>query len=871
MDMHKETISELRQRLESLSRKQDAFSAEIAELQTALDRLIRAEEAAQSKPAEQEPGKPAEQQPEKPSEQEPGKPAEQEQAAPVSDSPAPVAVAIRKFQRSGSNKLIAGVCGGVGEYLGISVALVRVLFVFFTVMSCIGAIAYIVLWLIMPRPSAALPVTPPVEAPPVPERVQATPAEPSGARDSGLEKYIGENLIGKIGIVILVIGVSLGVKYSIDNNLISPLVRIVLGYLLGLGLLVLGWRLRPRFANFSATLVSGAMAILYFMTFAAYTFYALFPEWAAFLLMVLITISTVMIALSYNHQIIAVIGQVGAYSIPFLLDEGWGQPAVLLGYIAIINLGILYTAFRRYWIPLYLLTFGMTWLIFFTWYATGFDNDLQRPLCWGFLVLFTLIFYAAFLAYKLLRREAFKPWDVVLLLCNGFIFYGLGYNLLEEGPGGPSYLGAFTFLNAVLHGVIAWGVYLRRGADRSIFHLIMALALVFLTITIPVELDGSWVTLLWMAEAAALFHIGRVRQIGMYENLSYPLMFAGFMSLLQDWSVSAAAASGYGPDSLTPFFNPVFLTALLATAALGYINFLFYKKEGGVVWMEESIATTLLPVGVTGLLLLTLFGSFAVEISNYWDQRLASFLTQHAAWDFELQNLAARDAHSFKGVWLLNYSLLFLSALGAVNTRWIRNRNLGTVSLFLNAMAWFIFLTVGLFLISELRQIWLERGPDEYPGSYGWHIGIRYLSLGLLALLLFVSYSSLQKPFLNLKSPILTDSLLALTVCWLGTSELLHWLTFFEVSDTYKLWLSIFWGTYALGLVGYGLRRRKRHLRMGAIALFSVTLLKLFFYDLAHLSTLSKTIIFISLGAILLLVSYLYQRSRAALSDDDPE
>ncbi|HSR60670.1 MAG TPA: DUF2339 domain-containing protein, partial [Robiginitalea sp.] len=130
---------------------------------------------------------------------------------------------------------------------------------------------------------------------------------------------------------------------------------------------------------------------------------------------------------------------------------------------------------------------------------------------------------------------------------------------------------------------------------------------------------------------------------------------------------------------------------------------------------------------------------------------------------------------------------------------------------------------------------------------------------------------SLQKPFLNLKSPILTDSLLALTVCWLGTSELLHWLTFFEVSDTYKLWLSIFWGTYALGLVGYGLRRRKRHLRMGAIALFSVTLLKLFFYDLAHLSTLSKTIIFISLGAILLLVSYLYQRSRAALSDDDPE
>ena len=51
------------------------------------------------------------------------------------------------------------------------------------------------------------------------------------------EKFIGENLINKIGIFILIIGAGIGVKYSIENDLISPLTRVILGYLVGLGLL----------------------------------------------------------------------------------------------------------------------------------------------------------------------------------------------------------------------------------------------------------------------------------------------------------------------------------------------------------------------------------------------------------------------------------------------------------------------------------------------------------------------------------------------------------------------------------------------------------------------------------------------------------
>lgn len=106
---------------------------------------------------------------------------------------------------------------------------------------------------------------------------------------SELEKFIGENLINKIGIVILIIGVAIGAKYSIENNLINPLTRIILGYVTAIVLLGFGIKLKPKYESFSAVLVSGAMAIFYFITFFAYDFYDLIPQLLAFVLMVLFT------------------------------------------------------------------------------------------------------------------------------------------------------------------------------------------------------------------------------------------------------------------------------------------------------------------------------------------------------------------------------------------------------------------------------------------------------------------------------------------------------------------------------------------------------------------------------------------------------
>jgi len=66
-------------------------------------------------------------------------------------------------------------------------------------------------------------------------------------------------------------------------------------------------------------------------------------------------------------------------------------------------------------------------------------------------------------------------------------------------------------------------------------------------------------------------------------------------------------------------------------------------------------------------------------------------------------------------------------------------------------------------------------------------------------------------------------------------------------------------------LIGYGIWRRTLSLRIIAIIVFGVAILKIFIYDLRFLETLYRIFSFIGLGLILLSVSFLYQRFKASI------
>ena len=163
------------------------------------------------------------------------------------------------------------------------------------------------------------------------------PSTTSSGSKNAMEDFIGTNLLNKVGIAVLVLGIGFGTKYSIDHELINPLTRIILGYLSGGALLAIAMRLRSSHTPFSAVLLSGGMAVLYFITYAAYSFYGLIPQVPTFILMVVFTFFTVFASLRYDLEVIAIIGLAGAYAVPILLSEGSGRVVILFSYITVIN------------------------------------------------------------------------------------------------------------------------------------------------------------------------------------------------------------------------------------------------------------------------------------------------------------------------------------------------------------------------------------------------------------------------------------------------------------------------------------------------------------------------------------------------------
>ena len=688
---------------------------------------------------------------------------------------------------------------------------------------------------------------------------------------SDFEKFIGENLINKIGILIIILGVAIGAKFAIDNDMISPLTRIILGYLTGIGLMGFALKLKEKYENFSAVLLSGGIAILYFITFAAYDSYGLIPQTLTFALMAIFTSFTVVAALHYNRQIIAIFGLVGAYAIPFLLSNNSGNYLFLFSYMTLVNAGVLATAFKRNWKPLYYLSFIFTWLIYSGWLVFDYRPNEHFPLAMTFLTLFFLLFYGTFLAYKLVKKEKFEIAHVILLVLNSFIFFGIGYGLLSDHETGKHLLGIFALVNGLIHFGVATVVYKGELADKNLFYLVAGMVLVFITVAIPIQLDGPWVTLVWAGEAALLFWIGRTKNAPFYERLSYPVMILGFLSLVEDWTHFEVSYWQETADYVMPILNIHFLTGILFSAAFGFILWIHFKNQpvaesaGKAGWFAKF--NTIL---IGGIFLISLYYTGFLEVVNYWAQvyQQSAIAVPNADYPQFNHNQSIFD---FSNVWVNNYTMLFCALLTLVNLFKIKNKQFGYLNFMFNLLAVVMFLTSSLFYISELRDAYLSQSSDDlYPRGM-MYMAIRYISLAIFAGLFFTIYKLTKAEFIGLKLKKYFEAFFYLCLVWIASSELLHWLDFGGAKNQYKLGLSILWGVSSLALIGVGITQRKKFIRIGAMVLFGGTLIKLFFYDIAHLNTISKTIVLVSLGVLLLLISFLYNKFKDEIAEKNEE
>ncbi len=349
-------------------------------------------------------------------------------------------------------------------------------------------------------------------------------------------------------------------------------------------------------------------------------------------------------------------------------------------------------------------------------------------------------------------------------------------------------------------------------------------------------------------------------------------MVLAFFSLTLGWQM-AYHHFGQLQDSLhiVPLLNTNFLTSLLFIASFSCINIINALKQYISPLAEREILQKWMNFIMPSMLLIVLYFAFYAEITTFWNQRyLDTMVTveREVSGGTEYRN---EDIRQYETIWLLIYSLFFFSLLSFVNIFKLKKGLLGLINIAFDAIAAGVLLTVGLFAIGALRESYLNPEFSEFFYRGAFHIGIRYLSFLFLALVLVAMYKYVRQDFIDTDFKMEFDIFLHVVILTVAGNELINWMDIFHSEQSYKLGLSILFGVYALLLIALGIWKHKLHLRIMAIVLFAATLLKLFFYDLSSLDTISKTIVFVVLGILLLIISFLYNKFRHVIFEEKRE
>ena len=268
---------------------------------------------------------------------------------------------------------------------------------------------------------------------------------------------------------------------------------------------------------------------------------------------------------------------------------------------------------------------------------------------------------------------------------------------------------------------------------------------------------------------------------------------------------------------------------------------------------------TLLTFGLPLLTLTVVYFGFYEEIDSFWNHRSAASRIEILEPDGGTYHQYDDDLSNFKTLWLIIYSALFALALSTLQRK-VKSRMLGFASIAINSLVLSMFITVGLLDLSALRSSFLSQHLAEYYPRDSGHLFIRYISILAMVPVLWMNARVAQMPLFPDSIRKGENLFFHFIILVLLSSELIHWLDMERVENSIKLSLSILWGAYALFLIVLGLAREQKHIRLGAIILFTATLLKLFAYDMADMSTILKTIVMIILGALLLTASFIYNK-----------
>ncbi|QID16741.1 DUF2339 domain-containing protein [Nitrogeniibacter mangrovi] len=372
---------------------------------------------------------------------------------------------------------------------------------------------------------------------------------------------LGGNTVVRVGLLVLFFGLAFLARYAVEHSLLPVELRLS-GIAAGaIALLVVGWRLRAARPGYALSLQGGGVAVLYLTIFAAMRLYGLIPATAGFALLLAVVAFSVVLALAQRAQALAVIGTLGGFLAPILASTGEGSHVMLFSYYLLLNAGVLAVAWKQAWRGLNLTGFLFTFSIALAWGARDYRPE-QFATTEPFLIAFFLMYVAAAVLYAWRSAPELRhAVDGTLVFGTPVVGFGLQAALVHDMPYGLAWSalavgGGYVLLARWLHGRA-------RPSLRLLVEAFVALGVAFLTLTIPLALDGRWTGAAWALEGAALFWVG-TRQ-------HRRLAIAAGLLLLLGAGVCFLGDSLFAPRADWPVLNSQCLGAALVAVA-GFVS-----------------------------------------------------------------------------------------------------------------------------------------------------------------------------------------------------------------------------------------------------------------------------------------------------------
>ena len=534
---------------------------------------------------------------------------------------------------------------------------------------------------------------------------------------SATQWFFGENLVVRVGALVLLVGVVLLLKLASQYIEVSMPVRMALVALGGLVITVVGYRTTAKKRSYGLTLQGVGFAVIYLTVFASFKLYGLLPSTLTFAVLALLAGLTVMFSVWQNALPLAVLAFGGAFFAPILVSRPDGNVVMLFSYYLLLNIAVAVIAHYRTWKLLNALSLAVTFGLAYVWGFRAFSGNSAGAgwlsLRWQLLglvvghmalYLFIAVRYSQqVVSYNqtLLEMNTGVAKRPILSIDSGLLFgtallgFGLMASLLNDLPYHLAF--ASSALSAIYLGL---GLWLLKHHRRSIagdpqannqfdnsFELLieasLALGCGFLALVIPLALSAKWISIGWAVQGAALVWLGArtQRRWTVYFGLALQgfsiLLLVGFDTLMRHWYGLLDQLSIPHQTSIVAASSTLPLTVLTACVLLS--AFILRHGRVNIAAATSQTAATL--------------------------QAKAQPQTQPAAvkkthkW---VQQIADNASHSFIATALMVVGfVLYLSAILSADPFWDNGGKTTTIKL---AVAMAVFLIVGQLI--HQRFVW---------------------------------------------------------------------------------------------------------------------------------------------------------------------